>query len=47
MAATFMDKDAHSVNRIFSLCLYVILDIFHYGFKDMSLSLIVPASDHC
>ena len=46
--ATFWEKAAHSVNRMFSLlCLYVALVVFHFSFEGGTLVLIALVPGHC
>ena len=46
--ATFWERAAHSVNRMFSLlCLYVALVVFHFSFEGGTLVLIASVSGHC
>ena len=45
---TFWERSAHSVIRMFSLlCLFVALVVFHFGFEDRTLVLIVSAPGIC
>ena len=48
--ATFLERAAHSVNRMFSLyliCLFVSLVISNFGIKGNILVLIAPVTGHC
>ena len=46
--ATFWERAAHSVNRMFSLlCLFVALVVSHFGFEGRNLVLIVSVPGHC
>ena len=45
--ATFWERVAYSVNRMFSLlCLFVALVVSHFGFESRALVLIVPVPGH-
>ena len=46
--ATFLEKAAHSVIRMFSLlCLFLALLISHFRFESRALVLIVSVPGHC
>ena len=46
--ATFFERAAHSVNRMFSLlCLFVALVVSHFVFEGMALVLTESDPGHC
>ena len=48
LVATFWERAAHSVNRMFTLlCLFVALIVSHFGFEGGTLVLIASVPDHC
>ena len=45
--ATFWERAAHSVNRVFSLlCLFKVLVVFRFGFEGRTLVLISSVPGH-
>ena len=45
--ATFWERAAHTVSRMFSVCLFVILIISKLGYEDRILIPIVPVPGNC
>ena len=46
--ATFWERVAHSVNRVFSLlCLFVALVVSHFGVESKTLVMIASVPGHC
>ena len=46
--ASYWERAAHSVNRMFSLfCVFVALVVSHFGFDGWTLVLIASVPGHC
>ena len=45
--ATFLERAAHSVNRMFSLLCLVALVVSYFGFEGRTLVLIASVPGHC